>query len=349
MKPNNPVIIKLKRRSDEISSKLQNGKSMDDMLNCKVVLKRIDSNLEVSQLNEIKSNDNSYAPSNENKFSYVLLEKSIKNSAILKNAEVSKTVGPSLCQFDCLDCHESYSCWKSLVHHIKTEHNKFISQRNYEAYLYRATVHICKICCQKLLCDSSFFNHHFRKRHQMSLSDYKHKYNCESPGMLSFQKRMTKAKISENEIGNLCTYICPGCKNLYCSLSNFKTHQKLGSNRCSLRDETLPLQICAEKVVTHKCKICSKLLLCDITSIMLYSRFHHEITNVEDYLAKTGCTLRQSDDRRRTFKPVQLSPLVHLRPLAARELPTVVQYWLCSNLKNLFLYNKTYFVLKVGL
>ncbi len=299
IKPRPPMKIKLTQKSDKVSSAVKNGKLMKEMFQCKVVLKRFDSNLEVIQPKVIEKPTNSIDTSTENKNGDQLHYESFQQtSPILQNAEVSKSASTGLCQFDCLECHATYNSWRSLYDHLRREHNKTVSLIDYETFLYKATVHICKLCLQKILCDSTFLSQHLNLKHKIKLHDYREKYNSESLGKSSFQKLLSNAILSKDEIGDLCTYRCPGCKKLYHGMAKFRQHKHkhVSSSKCPLKGNGNVSQTHVENVVTHQCKLCSKLLLCDLVILKKHLRFQHKMTSIQDYAMRTTCTIKRSPD-----------------------------------------------------
>ncbi len=114
---------------------------------------------------------------------------------------------------------------------------------------------------------------------------------------------MEAAQESINAIGNLCTFRCPGYKKIFHSKSALLGHfnRKVSKTCLELRD-TVKWQTCVEEVVTHKCKICSKLLLCDNTLILLHVRDNHNIKTIGEYVKKTACTLQTHENNKEFFK-----------------------------------------------
>ncbi len=231
---------------------------------------------------------------------FAISESHQETTLTLQNAEVSKSASPGLCKFDCLECHKTHNAWRSLANHARKEHGKSVSWSNCEDYLYKATVHICQICSERILCDTTFLSYHFTKRHSMSLDEYRDQYTTtreEHAKKANIQQMMETAILSEGEIGNLCTYKCPGCKKVFQSKSTFQEHHsgRRKSTTCPLKFKKLQSLECIDKVVTHKCKLCSKLLLCDFKYILFHTSYVHGISTAEEYASKTGCSLQQSN------------------------------------------------------
>ncbi len=218
------------------------------------------------------------------------------NSSILDSASVSHLASPGLCRFACSDCTSTFTSWKCLQAHLKNNHKKSTLARNVEAYLFKASVHICQICSMKVLCDNQFLSKHFLKYHDMMLSKYRQKYNCNSVKNIhktQLYKTMESAKLSKDVIGNLCTFRCPGCKKQFYSKASFTNHcnPKIGNCQQIVQD-TVDFRSSIEEVVTHQCKICFKLLLCDISTIRSHAKNAHDIKTIKEYVRKTCCTFK---------------------------------------------------------
>ncbi len=218
------------------------------------------------------------------------------NSSILDSASISHSASAGLCRFACSNCSSTFASWKSLQVHEKNEHSKSIHRCNVEAYLFKASVHICQICSKKMLSDASFLTEHFRKKHNVTLSKYRQQYNCNSVENIrnnKLYKTMEAAKKSTDVIGNLCTFRCPGCKKIFHSKNAFLIHcNSKVRNTCQSLKDTVEWQACIEEVVTHKCKICFKLLLCDNGTIVSHVRNCHDMKTIEEYARKTSCTMQ---------------------------------------------------------
>ncbi len=220
------------------------------------------------------------------------------NSSILDSASVSDSASPGLCRFACSNCSFTFASWRYLQAHEKNKHQKTIHTSNIEAYLFKASVHYCKICSKKVLNDCQLLASHFQSVHSMSLNQYRQQYNCNSVQNIQktqLSQRMENAKQSRSEIGNFCTFRCPRCKKIFYSMPALKYHcsPNLGNN-CKL-EKIVDWRTCIEKVVTHKCKICSKLLLCDNEVVRSHVK-NHGIRTIGEYVNKTGCTLQTHEN-----------------------------------------------------
>ncbi len=219
----------------------------------------------------------------------------VSNSSILDSASVSQSASSGLCRFACSNCSSIFQSWEYLQFHEKKVHNNSIHQWNVEAFLFKASVHICKICSQKVLSDFYFLNVHFINTHGMYLSKYRQLYNCNSVQNIKIthlSRRTQNAKESDNEIGNFCVFKCPGCKKIFETKSTLYHHCSPKLGNCQQLESSVDWRTCIEEVVTHKCKMCSKLLLCDNSLIVMHVWNAHNIKSIGEYAKKAGCTLK---------------------------------------------------------
>ncbi len=289
------VDIKLnKTEGTETTTRLKSSKN-SRIFQCRVLLQRVDIDCKYKKAkfvsNDTHSETQQITNSAETK---KLFNKQQATLQILLEAEVSNDAESGLCQFDCLECHKSYCNWAKLAMHVKSQHeNKSIHMKNFQDYLYKATVHICQICKERVLCDSKFLSQHFRYKHDTSVDEYRQQFKCDSSLKKDLQSSLKRGRFSQDEIGNLCTYRCKGCNNVYRGSQNFQLHARSKSANCPLKDDTPQWQTSLEEIVKHKCKLCFKILFCDSRSISRHAYYTHGFKSIEEYAKKTGCTLRK--------------------------------------------------------
>ncbi len=84
-----------------------------------------------------------------------------------------------------------------------------------------------------------------------------------------------------SEVGDMCSFRCRGCDKIFTSLCSYQNHnysfKKKGLPPCSTDDGTIWLNF-VEKAVAHRCKLCSKLLLCDKRIMCRHFSSQHKIT-----------------------------------------------------------------------
>ncbi len=224
----------------------------------------------------------------------------LTNSSILDSASISHDTSTGLCRFACLNCSSTFKHWFTLQTHEKKVHGKVIYTHDVEAYLYKASVHICLICSKKVLSDALLLKYHFKSVHNIPLNKYRQQYNCNSIQNIQktqLNKRIEKAKQSETVIGNLCTFKCPGCKRVFNTYSTFTQHISLIASKCPQLQNNIQWQTCLLEVVSHKCKICFKHLLCDNNIILDHIKCVHDIKTILQYAKKTGCSITNYRNR----------------------------------------------------
>ncbi len=218
-------------------------------------------------------------------------------SSILEEAPVSETLDKNLCSYACPDCQKTFTCWLAARGHMKIIHGKVQKLADYSVFMVRTVVHVCKICSQKVICDSTFLNRHMRK-HRMSLPEYKMQYACESVSKIKQLKLLEEGTISKGKIGNLCRFACPRCKKTTKSLSVLRRWHSDHQLKCSFPIKYNTWEEFAIKVVTHQCGICSKIILCEKDFILMHARLH-KIKSVNEYVEKTGSVMKPSMRKRR--------------------------------------------------
>ncbi len=294
-----PVVIKLIKVRETGTKTLLTSPKDSKLFQCQVLLRRVDIDSESCKYKKAKHtsksgthNETQLTPNSADTKN--IFNKQPDTLPILFNAEVSNDAASGLCQFDCLECHKSFFNWVNKALHVNSQHNKSISMKNFKDYLYKVTIHICQICSERVLSDSRFLSHHFGPKHGLSLNEYRQKFKCDSSLKKDLQSSLERGRFSQNEIGNLCTYRCKGCNNVYHSSQTFQRHNLCKSANCPITEDTPQWQTSLEKVVKHKCKLCSKVLLCDTRNIINHILKKHDMKSIGEYAKKTGCTVKKS-------------------------------------------------------
>ncbi len=100
----------------------------------------------------------------------------------------------------------------------------------------------------------------------------------------SLKEALVNAPRSETTL-NLCKYQCPKCRSFYMSREILSRHFK--------KVHAFLDQGCFNnylvKIIAHKCKICSKVLLCDRTTILSHVKYNHEVKNLNEYSDNKDC------------------------------------------------------------
>ncbi len=216
---------------------------------------------------------------------------------IVENAPVSVRPVSGLCIFKCTDCDSTFTNWESLSSHIKTHskwkrHKRKIHSSEFGNFIVKAVVHVCKICSDRIICDRVLLKLHFKSKHKMSLEKYKHQYKCDSYWTIKYTRLLQRGSLSANKIGNLCVFSCPVCQKTFKTYSSFGNHTNIS---CKSANTTARRLQNLKKVISHKCLLCSKLLLCDLRFIKTHLKGHHKTMTIRKYASITGCSIAGVD------------------------------------------------------
>ncbi len=97
--------------------------------------------------------------------------------------------------------------------------------------------------------------------------------------------------MSEKIIGNHCTFKCNNCNKTFSCYYGFKWHGKIGKKPCVKPNfNNLPKYI--KEIIVHKCKICSKVILCSRQMIREHLRGHK--MTLPEYAQRTGCVIEDT-------------------------------------------------------
>ncbi len=208
----------------------------------------------------------------------------------MDQSTISEYASTGLCTFRCPTCFAIYTNWKKFQNHMKSKHKTVISMKQIQSFMTKATVHICRICSEELYCETKIFSNHFLSKHKLSVSEYRKTYGSDSISCReTLDKVLENARLSPDCIGNLCTFKCPKCHKIFENSKMLRNHNT-DSDKCLNKVNTKPRD-CLQDVVTHRCKICLKLLLCTKEDIRKHISYTHRITSLRDYASQTGCTI----------------------------------------------------------
>ncbi len=210
--------------------------------------------------------------------------------SILDEAPVSETATTGLCHYTCSKCSVTYIDWAKFVLHMKKQHQSQIGRSQLEDYLSKVVVHICLVCSEKVLCDSGLLATHLR-RHKMTITSYRKKYDCDEDWKVRNNNMLENGLLLSNEIGigNMCSFVCTVCNKKYKSLRKLRRHFYTVKGHVQMY-KSKHLYKYVKDTVTHRCKLCAKLLLCD-NYIIQRHLLNHKIKSISEYAEKTGCTV----------------------------------------------------------
>ncbi len=115
--------------------------------------------------------------------------------------------------------------------------------------------------------------------HKLRLAEYRRTFECGISTKEKLETFLEKGRLSLNVIGSLCTFKCPDCDKRYNSLHSFRVHTKEHHSKV----KHYFFLDCLEDVVTHRCKICSKLLLSDASIIRRHVQREHNMQSLNKY------------------------------------------------------------------
>ncbi len=174
----------------------------------------------------------------------------------------------------------------------------------------KTSVHVCKVCTEEVSRGMTFLSRHLKSKHKLSVKDYIVKYFHQIDFNANEQEMLQGSTLSQDRIGNLCTFRCAMCSKLFESYSSLKNH--FIRSKCQSYKANLLNFI--ESVTTHKCKICSKYLFCDRVDITRHVRLTHELSLIE-YSEITGYTLVGGQQEKDAFIAGQLNTAKTLKEL----------------------------------
>ncbi len=211
---------------------------------------------------------------------------------LCQRGEITELVG-SQCKYECLakDCKRSFRSWGSLNHHFRTNLSHGPADK-IEKHLTHAQCHKCHICGGKVLADRGFLNIHMQNKHKMSIEEYCQKYDKKQGGRYmvkqdSMKDILSKCTLSENVVGNMCSFACIGCNGVFDTWISLNSHLSI-TNHGPRGMENIDKYIV--KYISHKCKLCSKIILNDYINLLSHLRIH-KLNTIQGYCEKTGITL----------------------------------------------------------
>ncbi len=192
-----------------------------------------------------------------------------KMRKVLASAPVSRKVA-DLCEFQCPRCHKIFTKRRKLNQHLRDEEKGQLTmtRRNFVTILTKVTAHECNICQKRVLCDIGTIKHHLR-RHQ---SESNYKDNKSSHQLVTEALENTTVSF---EIDDLCEYQCPKCDTNFTSRKKMLTHFKKTEHAELTRRNIFTF---LTNITAYQCGICSKKILCDISTIRSHLKCHNRIS-----------------------------------------------------------------------
>jgi uncharacterized C2H2 Zn-finger protein len=213
---------------------------------------------------------------------------------LLKNSALSQEKIGNLCQFKCSICGQIFATSSGFYYHSRsTGHGwKTNGQTLISKSLNKAIAHECLECSGLVLCDWQYLRNHMKYKHNMTLKQYCRRSGCSlkekarNVFMSQFLKdRESEALVSQQEIGNMCKLLCHICKRTFQKFSCIKRHMSKVHD-LSFSNEQIAHNF-LKKITIHKCGLCSKPLLCEISILGAHFISAHQL-KVEEYCKFTG-------------------------------------------------------------
>ncbi len=190
---------------------------------------------------------------------------------VLSTRRYSNKIVGNLCVYTCANCKKEYDSWhKFNVHQKKFSHGNVTFKNRH--LVWHSVYHICRLCDTTILCEKKALTKHLKRCHGIYLKEYCTKTGCEIHEKED-TSLLKKLELSEN-IDNLCVFSCKICNQISHSSNAFYNHRlRTGHNANTYQSVTKFLI----KGSSYKCKVCSKLLLCDKKLIFSHMKDAHQV------------------------------------------------------------------------
>ncbi len=212
---------------------------------------------------------------------------------VLKGLPVSRSI-QNKCSFLCPYCKTVYRSFVDLERHYESLEGVCAgrgSHINHEHVVKEKFSYQCTLCKDFVLCDKRLFAIHLTNFHNMQLSEYERTCkNAEQKrnfvrGRRSVAKSFTRnlreyletLKVSE-EVSNKCVFRCKMCQKDFDNWNKMYHNHYGRTSTCkgsvSFKNVTDLLTV----AMSHKCKICGELVLCDKARIQKHTFLIHRIS-----------------------------------------------------------------------
>jgi hypothetical protein len=225
------------------------------------------------------------------------------------SSQISQDKVGNMCQFRCPQdsCWYQNNTWRCMREHLKAK-GHYIPSRptgDYASYAVKMVYHECRECRRAVLNDRFMLRVHL-KFHKLTLVEYCQTYRLTLLPVRELKPQQTPAekkkrvfqshskrilqdlglRVDEisDTIGNKCRYQCQTCKKNMLSYKTLEEHLKIAKHS-TCTDRGIAIEKFISRVVTHKCLLCSEVLLCDEKFFASHAKLHHGLT-VNQYRAK---------------------------------------------------------------
>ncbi len=229
-------------------------------------------------------------------------------SEISSKHEIRKKLG-NFCKFSCLNCDYICNCFRLIKEHIrKLEHGPLLS---YTKYVTNAIFHKCHVCGELILNDNEIFYGHIMNQHKLTMPQYRKRValpNFEEQRNQYISKLKAEIKdipvvqpktnrvsqpntLQEDQVtknvGNLSFFKCPICPKYGLHFQTLVSHCKKEHQAKQL----LYNKEHVEEARYHRCFICARIVLCDLSILTSHVRRSHGIAislYIKNFVLKGG-------------------------------------------------------------
>ncbi len=217
----------------------------------------------------------------------------------------------NLCLYECQKCKHNFKSNTFLQKHYRKFAQK--EDMNKEASIIKHVQHRCHICQKSIRCELNYLGQHFKKQHQLSVEEYcsntgctldkNHRksnkdysrkvstinsedlhpnsvrctsieYNKEKQLYVDWQiKKLCKDVPLSARTKNSCLFKCSKCDNIFKAWLTLRKHIAKAHSKAKAATNNISDMII--KVVSHKCKICQEMMLCDYFFISRHLQKHN--------------------------------------------------------------------------
>ncbi len=245
----------------------------------------------------------------------------------------------NLCVYKC-KCSFISNSYESMRNHGKSCEEETIVHSNVPNFLVEARYHRCRVCAKRVLCDKRFITCHAHAAHFLNHKGYAQlagsgesveaskkeeeairisKLLDEVPTVepdknsMVLPSTLAKDKTTD-EVANLCKFRCraiPSCSFTASSLGSLSYHKRMSHDRAILSYDHSSVV----EARYHRCRICSKSILCDRRAIRDHVVSHN--VNFKAYEARTCAAKEKSEKGKKLLFPEKAIPAKYITDFVA--------------------------------
>ncbi len=252
--------------------------------------------------NEVQQNKKLTSPIVSDKEENILFGFKDRNNSCWKNVTFSTEV-ENLCTFKCPKCEKTFQTKAMISYHLRMAKHAVARKIIVNDYLFKVVLHKCKICHQRMLCDSETVVGHVKRYHKINdIQQYKDMAHEDFPrtegtgeslsiryDTKSWENALETAPVSE-DVANSCIYECNVCQKIFKTRKSLMYHFETTRHapERSTTDKNYYKHFFKNnyliKIIVHKCKICNQRILCEKDVILKHFKHNHKIKTHKTYL-----------------------------------------------------------------